>query len=111
MSKLYAAGLTLALALSGEAFSQQGVTTRMVTATGWPAPGMGAGIVFEKFGTPSTNEFGRVALRGWLDGPGTTVETEQGIWHEPTRGNLVLNIVAGQQAAGAPAGVQEPSPF
>lgn len=87
---------------------------RTVALTGQPAPGAHDGAVYGSFGSYVVEDFvihgvvlndaGQVAFRANLTGDDVDSANDQGVWSEGT-GSLALVARTGNQAPGAPSGV------
>jgi hypothetical protein len=78
----------------------------LVARTGNQAPGMPDGAVFNIFriSEPALNNAGQTAFLGVVAGGGVDATNSSGIWSGPA-GNLSLVARSGDQAPGAPSGV------
>ena len=79
-------------------------TFHAVAQEGEQAPGAPSGVVFQSFGFPVLSDTGEIAFPATLGGLGVSSANNQGIWLEKN-GQLQLVARMGNQAIGAPAGV------
>ncbi|MCA9272474.1 MAG: hypothetical protein KDA31_05450 [Phycisphaerales bacterium] len=77
----------------------QGVLT-LIAREGDQAPGMPAGVLFDRIFDPVMNSNGNTAFRAWLEGPGIDGTNRDSIWSESTGMGLGL-VVQG----GTPSGI------
>jgi hypothetical protein len=80
-------------------------TFRTVALSGDAAPGTGAGVNFDGFGSPVLNGAGQTAFVGVLTGAGVNSTNDSGIWSEGGGSGLTLVAREGAAAPGTGPGV------
>lgn len=85
-------------------WSEGSGTLGLVAREGTQAPGTPDGVNFGDLRIPVFNSAGQTAFRGFLTGAGVDSTNSSGIWSEGS-GSLTLIARAGDQANGAPSGV------
>jgi len=85
-------------------FTENAGVTTIVAHAGDPAPGAGAGVVFEFPGLSLMNDSGQIAFSGVLTGTGVVEGNNQGVWSNSS-GSMQLLYRKGDLAPGAGGGV------
>ncbi len=86
-------------------WSETGGALSLVTRSGSPAPGTPVGVVFTDYSDPRINNAGDTLFKGYLSGPGLTVDNDSGIWLKRSGSELELVMREGSQAPGTAPGV------